>query len=242
MKSHKKSPEYGLESNGQSLLKSNQEIVEIVGSLKKLEFGKLEGKLNAIVQEIYKELQTAGLYERNLNASLNAMLENVFRLFYILKTDHGDRGKIFANQLSIFLGNKIVTDPKLMKIGDRRKIILEKLQLYDMPFGCDNNTLDKNIRPNYFFDYSDDRLFTLKDVDVQTYIRMVKELDNLQTKSTDPEVAMWCATKLRQMDRFEASLRRHWLSLKSVKINGNLDDLAQTKRRIYMREKTPINS
>lgn len=229
-------------------LKDRPRIAKLLEEVPNAKFGTLGFLSNILALEIKKELIVVGLYSKNPRNPaekkfLIKALNETFDIFRTLKTKTGRKGKVVANLLGSHLGIKVVSDPQLMKLANRRQLVLKSLQLNDMQEGLDGSTEPENIHPEDFFDRQFDRRNRLKKVDTNSYYVLVRSLAKIQEKyNNDPLVINWCAIKLRQLEEFEKSLEANWLAFSGVRVNRRLSALKKDKASIYNRERTPKKS
>lgn len=231
----------------------------IAGILKEIENRKdfTLGMISLLLaSEVFKEIQAAGLYSQHsgesfkidtttrrdgktrekiiVGSKFSNTLESVFSLIRILKTDFGKRGQIVANLFTTHLGIKISTDRVLLKAGNssnRRDIILEALQLYNMPVGLYDGSWDElpatDIDPSVMFDIQRVnknilllRRETYKKVDTNSFLVVVQMIEEVMRRNKKDDVIQnWGLVKLRELEAFARSLEINWLRKEDYKVN-----------------------
>lgn len=162
-------------------LEKRPEVQKLLAQVPTVEFGKVNELAQSLANEIYAQMQEAGLYSHGAEAfeidtnqrggvqkekivpgsELSQVMYGVFRLTQILNSfKFALRGTVVLNTCMTYLGMRIVSDPQLQFTPNRRQLLIEGLDLYYMPTGLyqgasrDEVEID-SILPQLFFDITE---------------------------------------------------------------------------------------
>ncbi|GIK83614.1 MAG: hypothetical protein BroJett025_02360 [Patescibacteria group bacterium] len=220
---------------GRQTLSELPKIKEVISQVPEVKFGRINQLAQDLANEIYHQLRYSGLYsavgqgsfrvagkneEIIIGSPVHQMIQEFFALSRLLASHQmAPRGTVLLNTMCIYLGLALVNDQSLVRNESRKRLLLETLNLYQMPVGLYSPRGEmahpEAVQPAVLFDMQEIEkqllVFRRKTgkvkVDVIAYNALVNRLSLLlKTHKKDRVIQDWCEHKLKELEVFAQSL------------------------------------